>query len=1457
MAALQLKLFGGFSARLSTGERLAVPSRKGQILLALLALRSGEKLAREKVIGLLWSDRGDSQARGSLRQELTTLRKILSMVEPQPILIEGEWLQLQAGVVDVDVLEFEKLIRSDSAPDLDRAVSLYRGPFLGELMVRDSACAEWLFHERERLRTLALGGIDRLMTLRMREGSLEQAVGLAETLLSHDPLREHVHRCLMELYARLGRYGSALKQYRVCQSILVSELAVEPEPATTRLYEEIRQRRAASERSTAPEGTTHGGADPAGTQMVPAARDIASQMPVPSIRASAEAAQLYQMGRSFFLRNIWGKRALEAARQLFRQAIDADPRHARAYAGLADCECYRLLLGLQEASIEDINANCARALELDPDSPEALAAKGLALYVAGEHAEASTYFERAITLGPELFEAHYFYARNCRVQGQHDKAAQQFERAASLNRNDYRAIGLLSDEYRSLGRLGDSLAAARSCLERVSVEVAAHPDDGHALSFGAIILAELGEWGRAEEWLARARGVDPDDPIVNYNLACAFAQLGRSEAGIERLQAAFAAPDINRRAFFEWLRTDSAFDPIRAHPDFRSLVGRLEAEILEPGAADQSSERDATQLERVAIAVLPFANISGDPAIDLHAEGLTEDIITDLSRILGLSVISRSAVAPYAGRKADVREVARALSVRFVLEGTVRRSEGEFSVTAQLVDGYAASLVWGGRFEQRIEDTLKPQNEISQSIVSALIVNLLPTETIGAAKLQTSSPEAYRHYLTGRSNLLMRGGGIERLMVARQAFAKAFEIDPKYARALAGIANADSLRLWRGDISVSIEQILDTSERALELDPESAEAHVAKGLALYMAGQHARAAEPLALAVRLGPSLFEAHLFAGRNFRVLGRNEEAVALLERAGELEPDHYRALGLAVGAYAVLDRREDMLSAATRCIDRCQAEIRLHPDNADATTFGAAVLAEAGLIEDAREWIARAEALQPTDAVASYNIAAAHAAIGQSEPAIQWLTRVCAEPYFARRVHVEWLAQDKSFDRIRDRPEFALFMQRLEEDRVSHDARQDRRPAIAVLPFENLGGELEQVYFADGLVDEIIAALSRVRSFFVIARGSTLRYRDRKPDAAMIGRELGVRYLLEGSVRRFEDRIRVWVQLVDATTGESIWAERFERKPDAVFDLQDEITQRTVGAIEPTIRSAEIERARRKRSENLEAYDYVMRALSQMLTLTRSAGSEALALASEAARIDPGYARAHALAAWCHAWQLVNDWVRSREQTREAGIRHMQRALHLDSDDPSVLVMVGAAEMNLIGDIESAAIHVEKALSIDPNSAWGWIRSGYIKAYFGQTEAALERFEKAGHLSPFDPLNFNLYTGRALAHFVAGRYLEATGWAEMALAERPGLPWGYRLLVASQQMLGRTARAEATVQLLLDECPSLSVASALECMPFRNDDARQRFMSALREAGLPENSPQPECLPNADWVTKVAWF
>lgn len=394
---------------------------------------------------------------------------------------------------------------------------------------------------------------------------------------------------------------------------------------------------------------------------------------------------------------------------------------------------------------------------------------------------------------------------------------------------------------------------------------------------------------------------------------------------------------------------------------------------------------------------------------------------------------------------------------------------------------------------------------------------------------------------------------------------------------------------------------------------------------------------------------------------------------------------------------------------------------------------------------------------------------------------------------------------------------------------------QPAIAVLPFSAIGAELAT--FGDGLVDGITGALSRIRSIFVIARASTQKYRNHPLDMPRIAEELGVRYLVLGSLHRHGARIRTHAQLVEAATGAMLWSDHHDGSLADTFDLQDRITERIVGAIAPSVTIAEVERARRKRPDSLVAYDYVMRALPMLWTMAREANEQACHLAREAIRLDPNYALAYAYASWCHFWGFANNWTDEIEKCRQEAYDFINVALRLDPHDPAVLSIAALSETAIRHDLDAARAYVEKAVQLDPNFAWGWNRSGYVQLYLDNLDTALSHFDRAARLSPFDPLNFNRYVGAGLAHYCAGRYEEAVRHADAARVERPGLPWAYRVLAAAHAELGNATEANRAARMLLANAPRLTVAQVMESMPFRRRDIAERFAAGLLRAGIPE--------------------
>jgi TolB-like protein len=397
---------------------------------------------------------------------------------------------------------------------------------------------------------------------------------------------------------------------------------------------------------------------------------------------------------------------------------------------------------------------------------------------------------------------------------------------------------------------------------------------------------------------------------------------------------------------------------------------------------------------------------------------------------------------------------------------------------------------------------------------------------------------------------------------------------------------------------------------------------------------------------------------------------------------------------------------------------------------------------------------------------------------------------------------------------------------------------KPSIAVLPFTNMGGDPEQEYFADGMVEEIITALSHFRQLFVIARNSSFTYKGRAVDVKQVGRELGVRYVLEGSVRKATNRVRITGQLVDAATGAHLWAERFDGGLGDIFDLQDQVTESVVGAIAPAVEKAEIERARRKPTESLDAYALYLRGLAAFYQFgNRQANEEALRLFNSAIELDPDFASAYSRAAYCYPWAKSEGWISVTGNEIAEVTRLAQRAVELGKDDAMALATSGWALAFVVRDLDVGAALVDRALVLNSNLAEAWFCGGWVKNWLGEPKLAIERFARAMRLSPLDPLAIGMRSGTAHAHFFLGRYDEAASWAAMALQENPDHQPGLRIAAASNAMAGRPEQARRAVARLRQLNPALRVSNLKDVLGPYGHANLSRYEEGLRRAGLPE--------------------
>jgi TolB-like protein len=393
----------------------------------------------------------------------------------------------------------------------------------------------------------------------------------------------------------------------------------------------------------------------------------------------------------------------------------------------------------------------------------------------------------------------------------------------------------------------------------------------------------------------------------------------------------------------------------------------------------------------------------------------------------------------------------------------------------------------------------------------------------------------------------------------------------------------------------------------------------------------------------------------------------------------------------------------------------------------------------------------------------------------------------------------------------------------------------PSIAVLPFQNMSDDPDQDHFTDGIVEEIITGLSRFRWLSIVARNSSFAYRGRAIDVRQIGRELGARFILEGSVRKTGDRVRITSQLIDTATGTHVWADHFDGGLEHAFDLQDQVTASVVGAIEPTVLRVEGRRATRKLAAT--AWEHVAQRFAVQRRLTREDNAEALQIFRQAIKLDPDLGSAYALASQCYTWAKSFGWFTDPAAESAEGARLARRALDLGRDDAGILTAAGFGLAYLQGDLDVATDAIARARALNPNSPAALGPQGWIHVWRGEPELALADVERALQLSPADLFAFAWWCVGAYAHFTCGRYDDALSWAERTWRERPGYLPSARMIVASAALGGRPQSSEMSLARLRQLDPMLRLSNLQEQMPFRRAGDLARLTDGLRKAGLPE--------------------
>jgi len=444
---------------------------------------------------------------------------------------------------------------------------------------------------------------------------------------------------------------------------------------------------------------------------------------------------------------------------------------------------------------------------------------------------------------------------------------------------------------------------------------------------------------------------------------------------------------------------------------------------VDAGEGDRRAREQPSAAATPSVAVLPFVNMSGDPEQEYFSDGITEDIIADLSRISGLFVPARNTMFTYKGAAVNLQQMGKELGVRYALEGSVRKAGGRVRIVAQLIDGETGGHLWAERYDRDLTDVFLVQDEITHRIVESLRVRLLPSERTAIAKVPTENVEAYQYYLRGRQ--FFHRQTKSSLEIAKRMFLRAIELDPNYARAHAGLADCES-ELYMGSYGeVTPERILAASARALELDPDLAEAHASRGLVLSALERHDEAEQEFKAAMTLDPNLFEALKFYARACQSQGRFAEAAEYFERACAAAPDDIRCPVLLAQNYRDLGRHQEADLALRRSLEKVERDLQRHPEHANAAALGACVLAMLGEAARARDWASLSLSLDPDDLLTQYNTACAYALVGETETALDLLER--AVPRIRGRLRTR-ARHDSDLDSLRSHPRFQALLKNM---------------------------------------------------------------------------------------------------------------------------------------------------------------------------------------------------------------------------------------------------------------------------------------------------------------------------------------------------------------------------------------------------------------------------------------------
>ena len=780
--------------------------------------------------------------------------------------------------------------------------------------------------------------------------------------------------------------------------------------------------------------------------------------------------------------------------------------------------------------------------------------------------------------------------------------------------------------------------------------------------------------------------------------------------------------------------------------------------LRRPSVEPATVEKMAYPLpNKPSIAVLPFDNLSGDPEHEYIADGISENIITALSKIPKLFVIARNSTFTYKRKPVKVQKISEDLGVRYVLEGSVQKSGERLRITAQLIDAIKGHHLWSERYDRDLREIFALQDEITMKIITEMQVKLTEGEQARALAKGTDNLEAYLKVLEGAEHNYHYNK--EANVRAKQLFEEALALDPQYATAYYGLSATHMFKVYFGlskSPRKSLERATELVQKAIALDDSLAGPHGLLGHINTLMGQHEKAIAESELGVSLEPNSADNYAFLGIALRYANRPEEAIPLFKKAIRLNPISPSWYFLDLGmAYNQVGKFAEAISTLKRALPQTPDNLFIHLGLAYA------------YIVSGREEEARASATEVLRIDPKFSL--------------DKLEQATATNIHYKEPFSDTLRKAGLFDK----PPLPL----------------PAKPSIAILPFANISGDPKEDYLSDGITEQIITALSKTPQMLVIARNSVFTYKGKPVMVQQVSRELGVRYVLEGSVQRSGDRLRITAQLIDAKTGNHLWSERYDRDLKDLFDLQDDITLNVIMALQIKLTQGDVANLRGKGTDNLEAYLKVMKGIPQVRRYNKEGNEIGRRLYEEAIALDPTFANAYVGLAWTYFIEANVGWAKTPEKSYEKAIELAKKAISLDELNAGAY-MLFASVYAKTGQFEKAMAERKKGLSLDPESAYVNFQYGFALYNAGKFKEAIKFFKKAIRIDPKPPGTYLSLLG--LAYFFTDQNEEAIAASKKCISREPSNADGHASLGLALIAEGKPEEAIAMFEKALNINP-----------------------------------------------------